>query len=49
MALGVKGKWKKRKHGCQDYPGQPETVPMHEIHDVMQTLHRLRDRIRRYW
>jgi hypothetical protein len=34
MALGVKGKWKKRKDGGKDHPGQPETH-MHEIHDVM--------------
>ena len=36
MALGVKRKWKKRKHGGKDYPGQPEMAHMHEIHDVMQ-------------
>jgi hypothetical protein len=36
MALGVKRKWKKRKDGSKDYPGQPETARMHEIHHVMQ-------------
>jgi hypothetical protein len=36
MALGVKGKWKKRKDGRKDYPGQPKTAQMHAIHDVMQ-------------
>ena len=35
MALGVKRKWKKRKDGGKDYPGQPETAHMHEIHDVI--------------
>ena len=35
MALGVKRKWKKRKDRGKDYPGQPETAHMHEIHDVM--------------
>jgi hypothetical protein len=36
MALGVKGKWKKRKDGGQDYSGQPEMAHTHEIHSVMQ-------------
>jgi hypothetical protein len=34
MALGVEGKWKERKHGDKDHPGQPETAHMHEIHSV---------------
>jgi hypothetical protein len=34
MALGVKGKWKQRKDGGKDYPGQPETAHVHEIHRV---------------
>jgi hypothetical protein len=36
MALGVKGKRKERKDGGKDYPGQPETAHMHEIHSVTQ-------------
>jgi hypothetical protein len=36
MALGVKGKRKERKNGGKDYPGQPETAHMHEIHMVTQ-------------
>jgi hypothetical protein len=35
MVLGVKRKWKKREDCGKDYPGQPETAHMHEIHDVM--------------
>ena len=33
--FGMKRKWKKRKDGDKDYPGQPETAPMHEIHDLI--------------
>jgi len=40
MALGVKGKWKERKDGGKDYPGQPETANMHEIHNVTQNRYR---------
>jgi hypothetical protein len=36
MALGVKGKWKERKDGGQNYPGQPETAHMHKIHNGTQ-------------
>jgi hypothetical protein len=36
MALGVKGKRKERKDGGKDYPGQPETAHIHEIHSVTQ-------------
>jgi hypothetical protein len=36
MVLGVKGKWKERKGGSQDYPSQPEMAHTHEIHNVMQ-------------
>jgi hypothetical protein len=36
MVLGVKRERKKRKDGCKDDPGQPETAHKHEIHDVMQ-------------
>ena len=42
MALGVKRKWKKREDGDKDYPGQPETAHMHEIHDVMQNRRRVK-------
>src|SRR6201997_4285244 len=38
MALGVKGKWKKRQDGGQDYPGEPETAQMHKVHSVAKSL-----------
>lgn len=36
MALCVKGKWKKREDGGQDYSSQPESAHMDEIYNVTQ-------------
>jgi hypothetical protein len=38
MVLGVKGKWKERKDGRKDCPGQPETAYIEEIHNVTQIV-----------
>jgi hypothetical protein len=39
----MKGGWKKRNDGSEDYPGHPETAHMHEIHDVIQDRRQLGD------
>jgi hypothetical protein len=36
----VKGKRKERENGGKDYPGQPETAHVHEIHNVTQNRYR---------
>jgi hypothetical protein len=43
VALGVKRKWKQDKHDGKHYSGQPKMANMHEIHDLMPRVRRLRD------
>jgi hypothetical protein len=38
MAFRVKGEWKKRNDGGEDYSSKPQTAYVHETHNVIQIV-----------